>query len=287
LDRAAHEPIVITTSTGRSSIAPAGYENLAADVQAINTWLQTVPLTLAGGGSQAWLHRSDYSPLWKVVTTQHVQLHRTFTGSIERGGRLYGGFWIQQSAQWRFQHMRLAGEPIASCDFREVQLRLAYRRLGIAWPFAEGECGYTAGDGGRHGWKSITNAMLAAPRPLRNWPGDAEERAAIRAQFPKSSRLPDVVGAIHRRHARLSAAGAFGTGLSGLLTRMESDVMVAILMACRARELAACPVHDCLLAPASRAAEGMAIMREVAMEVAGAELPVSIESAERTDAAGK
>jgi hypothetical protein len=52
--------------------------------------------------------------------------------------------------------------------------------------------------------------------------------------------------------------------------------MVALLLECRAQGLPALPVHDCLLAPDSRAHGASALMRAVARQRLGIELPVGI-----------
>jgi hypothetical protein len=257
---------------------PAEAEPMAADMAALDAWGKTLPLSLENCGAEAWLEElSETSDLAGVVTPLHLDLYRTFNGGLAKGGRIYGGFWIQMRKAERFARLRLAGERIAECDFSAMHLRLAYRHFGILWPFAEGEDAYTAGAGDRDGWKPLTNALLQARKPLRQWPGrNNVERAAYRATFPPGSLPSRLVAAIKTRHAALAAAGAFERGIGGFLTRVESDLMVALLLKCRARDLPALPVHDCLLAPASRADEAASLMRATARSRLGIELPVGI-----------
>jgi hypothetical protein len=257
---------------------PAEAGPMTEDMAALDAWAKTLPLGLENFGAEAWLEElSESTDLVGVASPLHVDLYRTFNGSLSEGGRLYGGFWIQMPKAARFARLRLAGECIAECDFSAMHLRLAYRHFGISWPFAEGEDAYAAGVGERDGWKPLTNALLQARRPLRQWPGrNHAEREAYRAAFPPGSRPSELVAAIKTRQAPLTSAGAFERGMGGPLTRVESDLMVALLLECVARDLPALPVHDCLLTPASRAAEAAALMRETADRCLGVALPVGI-----------
>ncbi len=281
LDRDAMPRIRIRDDAHKILAVPEAAMPLAVAVNAINATIQTLPLTLTGNAAQAWLSKvSEDNDLMSVQTPQHTALFRAFNGDLSRGGRLYGGWWIQMPKAQRFGRIRLAGEPIAECDFREMFLRLAYWRTGISWPFADGEDAYTAGAGGRDGYKKFSNALLQAKRtlPKGRWPGGArqETRDEIRAHFPTGTKPEDIAGAIKHRHSRLTAAGGFESGLGGHLFRTESDLMVAILLECGARKLPALPVHDCCITPASRAVEAAALMQEIAKRALGVMLPVGI-----------
>lgn len=256
---------------------------LEAEMRAVNAWLATLPISIHGYGAEAWLSEpNDNRWLPAVMTAQHVELVRTFRGSLAEGGRMYGsGFWITAPSAWRFQHIRLAGERVAEVDYKEINLRLAYHHHGLRWPFPPGADAYTAGDGQREGWKKITNAMLRAKAPLRRWPGkDNDQRSTHRAFFPQGTKFPGVAASVRRRHAALDAAGAFGAGLGSAFERTESDLAVALLLACRDRQLPALPVHDCLLVPASRADEAAELMQAMSIKVAGVQLPISVEHGE-------
>lgn len=273
LEPSASARVLIRDASGEHLPLPAAATEMARQMADINEWLRGLPLKIEGDDAPAWVHAPDRS--WRLATIEtahHLELIRLFNDSHEKGGRMLGGFWINRPKAWRFERLRLAGERIAECDFREMNLRLAYRHHGIAWPFAADECGYTAGDGGRPGFKAITNARLQAECPF----SDSAERANVRAQFPPGTKLAAVRAAIEVRHAPLAAAGAFESGLGARLTRAESDLMVAVLLECRRRGLPSLPVHDCLCVPSSRANEAAAVMEELAERVTGAMLPVGI-----------
>jgi hypothetical protein len=262
---------------------PLDAHSLETEMRHINEALWRLPVSLDASAPGAWLTepKNRTVPL-RVETVRHVELYRAFRQNLQHGGRLYGGFWIQKPAPWRFEHMKIAGEPIASCDFRETFLRLAYIRCGVRWPFAPGECGYTAGAGTRDGWKVGTNGLLMAQKAPKRWIGKpGEEQEWLRRQFPVGTAPPSVYAAILARHPELTAAGAFGSGWAALLTRVESDLMVAILLECRASCFPSLPVHDCLLVPASCAGQAAELMEETAARVAGAALPVAVSYVSR------
>lgn len=59
------------------------------------------------------------------VDVSKRKLRRIFTGgSFERGGRLYGGFWIMDLKAWmRTQCLRLDQQPVVELDFAQCALR--------------------------------------------------------------------------------------------------------------------------------------------------------------------
>jgi hypothetical protein len=285
LERDSGPHIIIRNAQHVGLPLPREALSLDAEMQAINRWLRSLPITYDEHGGEAWLTdaahvvRKDGEPRppRTIETAQHVELTRKFRDTLAQGGRLYGGFWINRKVQWRHQHLRLDGERIASCDFTTLNLRLAYQHFGIPWPYLDGQCAYTAGPGDRHGWKAMTLAMLQAKRPLYSWVGrDNAERRHLRSSFPPGTKPTAVVAAIKERHPELAEARAFGHGLGTVLTNLESQLMVAILLECRARGLPALPVHDCLCVPVTRAEEAASLMSEVAHRVTRTRLPVGI-----------
>jgi len=287
--RGARHFVTIRSTDGDLLTPPPEAAALDAEMRTINEWVRGLPIALNQSDAEAWLvepfagwtrAKHEPAPPWRILTAQHVELVRAFRGSLAEGGRMYlEGFWIGRSKEWRAAHLWLAGEPIAECDYKATNLRLAYHHCGIAWPFTDADP-YIAGRGGRDGWKTVTNSMVRAKSPLMNWPGTEAERRETRAQFPSGTKFRDVKAAILRHHAKLHSAGAFGRGLGGAFERIESDVAVALLLACRAGGLPALPVHDCLLVPRSGAAEAAILMQDIARQITGVELPVTVHHGE-------
>jgi hypothetical protein len=118
--------------------------------------------------------------------------------------------WPHATREDRYRYLRLgnslnrrsydfAFEEVVNCDYRTLNIRLAYIHLGV--PIPEGDLyavpGFDEGDDEhdcRAGLKVIVNAMLHLARPLQNWPD------AARSRFPKGTVLNDVKDAIRMKH---------------------------------------------------------------------------------------
>jgi hypothetical protein len=61
------------------------------------------------------------------------------------------------------------------------------------------------------------------------------------------------------------------------MARLESDIMVRILLLLKAKGVTALPIHDGLMVPASRAEEARAVMAQVSQEKLGFAIPVASE----------
>jgi hypothetical protein len=61
------------------------------------------------------------------------------------------------------------------------------------------------------------------------------------------------------------------------MARLESDIMVRILLLLKAKGVTTLPIHDGLMVPASRAEEARAVMAQVSQEKLGFAIPVASE----------
>jgi hypothetical protein len=83
-------------------------------LRAINEWLDKADITF------------DAAAFEKPVNTQARQLRRQFTlGRFDRGGRLFGGFWINLTKPVRLQGIRIEGDEVAGLDYSALNPRLA------------------------------------------------------------------------------------------------------------------------------------------------------------------
>lgn len=130
--------------------------------------------------------------------------------------------------------------------------------------------------GDRRGWKSLTNVLLQAKNPLRNWPGqDEQERDELRLLTNRDTafgrgclhlRISPRIGqdrSIRSRSRRIAheyGVSVYG-GQSPSMPRAETSSL----------EHSRCAMHTCQAC--ARSAEVMVTM---AMEIAGVELPVGI-----------
>lgn len=119
----------------------------------------------------------------------------------------------------------------------------------------------------RDGVKGAMNTLFFADRPKARLPSE------FRKQLPQGWTLARVRTAILSRHPDLEPAFERGLGLE--LMFIESTIMVKVLIRLIGEGVVALPMHDGLMAPASKRDEVRAAMEDVAEEVVGYRLPTS------------
>jgi hypothetical protein len=136
--REEEEVIVLRSST--RSVEPGRYEggrikrrvdykdtrvtnDYRAEVVALNRFLEAADIRFVDDGENP------------TVLPQDRRLGRYFTmgddgpaKAWQRGGRLFGGFWINLKKHRR-AHIRIQGEPLVLLDFSSMFLRLAYANV--------------------------------------------------------------------------------------------------------------------------------------------------------------
>jgi len=83
------------------------------------------------------------------------------------------------------------------------------------------------------------NAMLFSDRPPRHWPEDTLQH------FRSGTKLRDALNMLAACHAPIS--GFFGTGLGFQLMRIESDMLITVIMHLASVGAAALPLHEAVL----------------------------------------
>lgn len=252
---------------------------MSEEMQQVNDYLREVPVSFAN--KEAWTLSDRHGFLRRIFTAQHSRCVRIFNnGTFAHGGRLYGGWWLGMKKTDRASQILIGGEHVAHCDFTTMHLRLAYAYISAAWPFSQHDDAYIAGDyGTRDAWKACTNALLNNQGSLAQFP--ASSKINFRKAF--EGRTPTVAyAAIRRKHRPLDEANAFGSGLGHVLTRTESDLLIAILLRLDAAKISALPIHDCLLVSA-REARGVAnLMKATARGLLKCHLPINIQDTIKT-----
>lgn len=204
-----------------------------------------------------------------------IYLHRIFTGSWNRHGRLYGGFWIEMKKEDRKRLIRIGGEPICHVDYQTFNLRVLYAHAHKPFPFDHGRDPYKAGPGEREGWKEMTNAMLNRKAPRNGWPASsADERKKIASNFPEGTMPASVFAAIMKHHAPV--AEWFDRGIGMELTRKESDLIVAVVLALHEIGIPCLPVHDCVIVAQSHAGIAQKVMESEAKRQLKCAIPAII-----------
>ncbi len=206
---------------------------------------------------------------------------------FDRGGRLFGGFWLNLGADRRHA-IRIEGEPVGDLDFQSMFCRLAYAELGRTPP--EGDLYALPGlEGYRSGVKLALNTLFwDETRRRKYWPegmgvgmgddGAAKERpngfaGAFKGRLPAGWENPArLIGAILERHPGLEPA--LGRSLGATLMFRESQIMVACLSELMAGDVVALPLHDGLMVAHSRKAQAKATMERVTVRMTGGVFPV-------------
>lgn len=87
--------------------------------------------------------------------------------------------------------------------------------------------------------------------------------------------LKDVLAAVEQRHPDI--VRRFGAGIGMKLMRLESDILVGVLLALKDRNITALPIHDAVLVNGNHEAEAKDVMIRVFQEKLGLTPEVSVE----------
>ena len=205
------------------------------------------------------------------------RLRRIFNTPNDRprfdlGGRLADGWW-ETFERTRRHAIRIEGEPVADLDFRATLPRLAYIKAGLPPP-GDNDDLYAGILGGadevrwRPGVKKVVNAMLWRSTQLTRLP------KGTKALLPKGCKAASLREAIFKRHAPIR--DQFEAGIGGSLTRLESDILVAILLRLLDLGIVALPMHDGLMVRRRAAKRAASVMREVSKALTRYALPVKV-----------
>jgi hypothetical protein len=195
-----------------------------------------------------------------------IQLYRPFNdGRWDRGGRFYGGWWINLPKQYR-QHITINDEPTVELDFSSYHLSMVYGLEGLEVP--EGDL-YDIGwdeslppeESYRPMVKKFVNALLyantedSAIQAMQDFRKDD-----IRALWKRYGKAPHVrqhgmeggllvpmLQAIKRKHAPV--VRHFGVGDSTRLQFADSEIAEQLLLWCCNTRCTALPVHDSFIVP--------------------------------------
>lgn len=196
--------------------------------------------------------------------------HRTFNGDLGRGGRFAGPFWLGMKKDDRLNAIQIDGEGVVGLDFGQMGLRTLYAIEGRTPP--EGDLYAIPGletvdrDGGR---KALVSAMISSDRPLTRWPKDTK------AFVPKFMSVGDATALVQRHHH--AVAHHFGAASWGVVQRIESDIIVSVVLECADRGFVVLPVHDGLVIPRSRMGEIRRVMEQAFMRRTGSDHLIPIK----------
>jgi hypothetical protein len=212
-----------------------------------------------------------------TVCVSRITWHgQPFKLQLHRGkcGRLYGSYQ-NRNQQERLEEFEIAGQPVAEVDFACEHLAILYasKRIQLVGDAYEVEVGREF----RQIVKRLTNALLNANSVTGACSAIRNQLYSEGADVKLIERLMGVTlfelaVRIIAKHAPIR--GAFGKGVGRLLQWIDSEIMIRVLVACRAANLVALPIHDSVLVRADRAAEAAAIMQRAFKEFTGFEIEV-------------
>lgn len=201
------------------------------EMRVINTRLQEIDLVV----DPVCLARSG----GLVPDLRRRHLRRIFSKRrFDRGGRLYGGFWMEMRKEDRFGGLRIDGRPIVELDYGQAYLRIIYGEAGQEPPM--GDLYAIEGlEGAREGVKRVVNALLFDEKPRCRMPRGG------RPLFGHNVPYADVEAAILEAHPVLKRGRSRAIGHWAMF--VESQIMVDVLLRLGKMGIGALPIHDAVL----------------------------------------
>ena len=222
-------------------------QRLRTELEAINKWLATANIEFDASGYREYVEAlarrvvkgEQKRPRYpKYVDVTARKLWRRFTmARFDRGGRLFGGFWVPLPKQARLWFISIDGEAVTGLDYSQLNPLLCYSVAGAQPPLTDA---YTLPglEQCREGVKKTFNAMLFK-HPLERFP------KGVRELFPSSVKCREVTAAILQHHPKLEAMLSSGV-VGHQLQFLESKIMMQALDRCRELSIIVLPVFDCL-----------------------------------------
>jgi len=233
-------------------------ESLRLEMDEVNLWIAQANLGWIG------------DELTDGIDLGSRYLVRIFNNaSLQFGGRLFHGFWMNLSKQARRDYLLIDDRQIVSLDFAQMGVSVAYAMVGQSAPDGDHYLISGYGPARRTGIKRILNALLSADSTLTRFP------AGTRSLFPRSIKFQDVLKAISQRHPAL--VPLFGSSRALELQYIESQVILRALAILRDKGVVALPVHDCLLVADVHETLGSDAMKKAFTEVVKTECEVEVE----------
>lgn len=207
--------------------------------------------------------------------------HQNAGAAFREGGRLSGGFWLEHgfSSERRRNAILIDGEPVAEIDFGQAGLRILYGIAGARAALASAEelsddlySGIAArayDDQARDAVKSFVGALMNTAddwQALLKLQGFAAKIVGRTFDDPRDV-LKGAIIAVHRRHP--AVAEFLPSEIGRQVQKVESDVLVQVLLRLMNKGICGLPVHDAVLVRHDRAEEAAALMLRAFEDVAG------------------
>ena len=215
----------------------------------------------------------------KLLRLHDVQLRRVFArGSMEKGGRFYGGWWQGIPGLHR-PHIRIDGYKTIEVDYSGVDIRIISAQLGKLLPPDVDP--YDLGlpdwqgreDPRRKAVKKIVNALINDEDGVYRLPKDTEALLGVNETTFKDH--------FQRTHPLIWEKLATGMGLHAQY--IDSKVAEQVMLRMMEQDIVVLPIHDsfCIRLGYQQSLE--MVMQEVFLELVEAEISVDADYSKSDD----
>ncbi len=249
----------------------------AADIAYIDTG-ETRQMRAEMQAINAHLRHADIRVADSAVDSFRRKLRRIFSnGSFECGGRLYGGFWVDGlKAEARLRSIRIDCHPVIELDYGQCALRILYGMSGAQPPKSDLYAVPGLAQADRDDIKTLLSSLTfvdethvhkLAPLARKLCPDIRPPIDGDLEHFADAAALTRVLDLVRRHHAPIAAH--FPSTVGHRVQRIESDIMVQLLLTLNGKGITALPIHDAVLVRRDCAEKARAIMAEVFQAIAG------------------
>ena len=226
-------------------------------LRSINHWLERANIDCMDTSSEPFID----------VTKR--RLRRVYhNGSFEEGGRLWGGFWINMKKEARLETISIGEEAVTELDYGQMGLRLLYGLMGKNPP--DGDLYTIPGlENSREGVKTLIHSALNVPKLQTRMPKGAKEKFKDLVSFGTATSM---IKDYHR-----AVSDQFFSNIGMKLNRIESDLLLEVLLKLKGQGIVALPIHDGLLVADPEHEAAMQVMKETFQREIGVPVIVGIK----------
>jgi hypothetical protein len=204
------------------------------------------------------------------IDEERLTIYRVFNnGTLDEGGRLYGGFWQQLSGEERDDEILINGEHVVGPDYGQMAVSILYALEGVTVPQKdayklEGWEDY------RDGVKTYINKLLHDDTGIPK----AKKSDFIGCKHKKVETITEALRKdVFEQHKAI--AHHFNGSSSGRLFFEESNLLVHVLLELQNKGICALPVHDSLYVAKENLDETIKTMKTAFKDLLGGDVEVT------------
>ena len=207
----------------------------------------------------------------KDIDDSRVELKRIFNnGSFEKGGRLYGGFWISMKSD-DLKEVTIDDEWVVALDYGQMAVRLAYSLANATVHFEDGYL-IPNWEKARELTKKLINVMLNSTSS-DEWTVPKK----LQKLYPYREKIErDLITDIRIFHKPISKLFGKPNGMRFMF--LESEILIDVLMELNGLGIVALPIHDGLLVKPSQQETAKKVMLKVFKKHTNIDATVAIEA---------